>query len=158
MSLRWAYRAVDGTGRRVRGAEEAADPEQLARTLERRGLVLVRAEPAERQPGQSSVLSRFRTKAQVLELTRALAALLPAGLPLARALGAASHLVDGRTREALEGIRQNVERGESLAGALAQYPTHFSPLYVGVVRAGERSGDLDAAFARLATQLEREQY
>ena len=103
MSLRWAYRAVDGAGQRVRGAEEAPDPEQLARTLERRGLVLVRAEPAEREPGQSSVLSRFRTKAQVLELTRALAALLPAGLPLARALGAAAHLVDGRTRDASGG-------------------------------------------------------
>ncbi|HLB36955.1 MAG TPA: hypothetical protein VJL31_10325 [Gemmatimonadales bacterium] len=49
------------------------------------------------------MLSRFRTKAQVLELTRALAALLPAGLPLARALGAAAHLVDGRTRDASGG-------------------------------------------------------
>jgi len=157
MSLRWAYRAVDGAGQRVRGAEEAPDPEQLARTLERRGLVLVRAEPAEREPGQSSVLSRFRTKAQVLELTRALAALLPAGLPLARALSAASHVVDGRTREALEGIRRNVERGENLAAVLAQHPALFSPLYVGVVRAGERSGDLDGAFARLVTQLERDE-
>jgi len=58
----------------------------------------------------------------------------------------------------VEGIRRDVERGESLAAALAQHPALFSPLYVGVVRAGERSGDLDAAFARLAAQLEREEH
>ena len=33
----------------------------------------------------------------------------------------------------------------------------FSPLYVGLIRAGERSGDIDAAFARLADQLERDE-
>jgi general secretion pathway protein F len=35
-------------------------------------------------------------------------------------------------------------------------PALFSPLYVGLVRAGERSGALAGAFERLAVQLERE--
>src|SRR5919108_406389 len=43
-----------------------------------------------------------------------------------------------------------------LGAALAEHPTLFSPLYVGLVRAGERSGDLAGAFGRLALQLERE--
>jgi type II secretory pathway component PulF len=33
----------------------------------------------------------------------------------------------------------------------------FSPLYIGIVRAGERSGSLDAAFERLGQHLERDQ-
>jgi type II secretory pathway component PulF len=40
---------------------------------------------------------------------------------------------------------------------LAQHPRLFSPLYIGLVRAAEKSGDVDAAFARLATQLERDE-
>jgi type II secretory pathway component PulF len=157
MALRWAYRAVDSAGKGVKGAEEAADATQLAVTLERRGLVLVKAEPDAAPSSRPGVTLGFRQAADLLEITRALAALLPAGLPLARALGAAGQLVEGQTRDALDAVKRGVERGESLADALARHPGLFSPLYVGVVRAGERSGDLDGAFLRLSTQLERDE-
>jgi type II secretory pathway component PulF len=49
-----------------------------------------------------------------------------------------------------------VERGESVASALLAHAPLFPPHYVGLVRAGERAGDLGTAFARLADQLERE--
>ena len=56
---------------------------------------------------------------------------------------------------ALVEIRSRVERGSTLSLALAEHPHLFSPLYVGLVRAGERSGDVETSFARLAAQLER---
>src|SRR6266498_6107703 len=150
----FAYQAVDIAGRRVRGREEAASPLALTRGLEARGLVVIDVgeAPAERSGG-----IRFGQRQEVLELTRAVAALLKAGLPLARVLGAAAHVVTGATRDATSAVRARVERGESLADALAAYPALFSPLYVGLVRAGERSGDLAGAFARLAEQLERDE-
>jgi type II secretory pathway component PulF len=49
-----------------------------------------------------------------------------------------------------------ISSGCTLADALARHPRSFSPLYRGVVRAGERSGDLAGAFASLATQLDGE--
>ena len=154
MATRWAYHAVDASGRRVRGAEEAADARQLAETLERRGLMLVRAGTA---PADQASAGPGRGAApQIIEVTRALAALLPAGLPLARALAASAHLVGGRTAGVLADVQGAVERGDALADALGRHPAAFSPFYIGVVRAGERAGDLDGAFARLATQLERE--
>ena len=152
----WTYRAVDAKGKRVRGSAEAAHPRQLPRTLEARGLTLVTADPAASHAGALSAPG-FGSRHQVLEVTRALASLLPAGLPLARALRAATNLATGPVARALDGVRIRVERGESLADALSQHPGLFSPLYVGVVRAGEKSGDLDAAFARLAAQLERDE-
>ncbi|MFN5200206.1 MAG: type II secretion system F family protein [Gemmatimonas sp.] len=84
-----------------------------------------------------------------------MAALLPAGLPLARALDSATDLTSDTTRRSLAECRAAVIRGESLAEALAAFPTLFSPLYVGVVRAGERRGEVAVAFAQLAAQLER---
>ncbi len=86
-----------------------------------------------------------------------MAALLPVGMPLAQALNAASGVASGDVRDALQEVRGRVERGDTLSAALAQHRALFSPLYVGLVRAGEKSGDLDAAFARLADQLERDE-
>jgi len=152
----FAYQAVDGAGKRLRGRAEAASPELLLRSLADRGVVVVDVAAAdETTPGRGLGLAFGRQQA-VLEATRALAALLPAGMPLARALGVAATLTTGAVAEALEAVRRRVERGESVATALAAYPDLFPPLYVGVVRAGEKSGDLDAAFQRLAAQLERD--
>ena len=152
----FAYQAVDPAGKRVRGRAEAASPELLLRSLSDRGVVVLKVIPVEPSTGSGTLALRWGTRQAVLEATRALAALLPAGMPLARALGVAATLTSGPVATALEGVRQRVERGESVATALAAHPDLFSPLYVGVVRAGEKSGDLDAAFQRLATQLERD--
>jgi len=151
----FAYRAVDRSGKRLRGAEDASSPKAMTLTLEARGLVVVDVAECSadhgRQPGM------LGSRQAILEVTRAVAALLRAGLPLARALGAAAHVASGDTATATQAVRARVERGESLATALAAHPALFSPLYVGLVRAGERSGDLAGAFARLADQLERDE-
>ncbi len=152
----FAYHAVDHSGRRIRGSEEAASSAALSRGLETRGLVVVDIVACDTDPGREPGV-HFGRRSEVLEITRALAALLQAGLPLPRALGAAAHLTTGEVKDAVDAVRARVERGDSLATALAGYPTLFSPLYGGLVRAGERSGDLSGAFTRLAEQLEREE-
>jgi type II secretory pathway component PulF len=149
------YRAVDSTGRRVRGTEPATSSIALSQALESRGFVVLEVQEAQESGKQGFSLGLAR-KREVLEVTRALAALLPAGMPLASALDAASHLATGEVRTALEAVRGEVERGRALAESLAQHPALFPPLYVGLIRAGERSGTLDAAFLRLSTQLEHD--
>lgn len=151
----FAYRVVDRSGKRLRGAEEAPSPRALTIALETRGLVVVDVSECPADPGPKPGV--FGNRQAVLEVTRAVAALLRAGLPLARALGAAAHVASGDTATATQAVRARVERGESLATALAAHPALFSPLFVGLVRAGERSGDLAGAFTRLAEQLERDE-
>jgi type II secretory pathway component PulF len=152
----YAYQAVDGAGKRLRGHAQATSSGALARSLEERGLfVLDVAESADGGEGRRGF--RLGRRREVLEVTRALAALLPVGMPLAQALNAASGVASGDVRMALQRVRERVERGDTLSTALAQQRALFPPLYVGLVRAGEKSGDLDAAFARLADQLERDE-
>ena len=152
----WSYDAVDGAGRRARGRLEAAGPDELARTLEARGLTVVDAEPLDGGARHRSLEWRFGARREVLEATRALAALLGAGLPLSRALATAAHVSPGRTARALEEVGLELGRGASLAAALDRHPGLFPRAYIGVVRAGERGGRLAQAFAALAAQLERE--
>jgi len=140
----------------MRGQAQAISSNALTRTLEQRGLLVLEvAESSEAAAAKGGV--RFGRRREVLEVTRAMAALLPVGMPLAQALNAASGVASGGVRAALQEVRARVERGDTLSSALAEHRQLFSPLYVGLVRAGERSGDIDAAFARLATQLERDE-
>jgi type II secretory pathway component PulF len=151
----FAYRAVDRDGRRVRGAQESAAPAALTLELERRGLVVLHVE--ERVASAAPARRGGATRLAVLEVTRALAALLPAGMPLAKALAAAGNVAGGPVGIVLANVRERVERGDALHTALAAHPGTFPPLYVGLVRAGERSGTLAASFGRLGAQLEREE-
>jgi type II secretory pathway component PulF len=128
--------------------------DELSRVLRRDGLLLLDAVATSPFPDRGLIF-RFRQKRQVLEVTRALAALLAAGLPLAQALSAASNMASGGVSGALAKVKERVERGDHLAEALSAHPQLFSPLYVGLARAGERSANLPGAFARLSSQLER---
>ncbi|HVZ47445.1 MAG TPA: type II secretion system F family protein [Gemmatimonadaceae bacterium] len=149
----FAYDAVDVNGRRQSGRSSAESAGALSRSLEERGLFVLRV--AEEAPGAGTSWWRPGRKREVLEFTRAMAALLPVGMPLARALGAATGVATADVAEAILDVKARVERGVPLADALAEHRALFDPLYVGIVRAGERSGDLDAAFGRLAEQIER---
>ena len=151
----FAYEVVTGTGRKSRGREEASSSGALTQSLESRGLFVLTI--AEATGAVNATGFRFGRKREVLEATRALATLLPVGMPLAQALNAATGVTTGDVKDALLDVRTHVERGDTLSTALARHPGLFPPIYIGLVRAGERSGDVDTTFARLAEQLEREE-
>lgn len=153
----FAYQVVDGLGKRQRGEAQAASSGALVRTLEERGLFVLDVAEAAAGAGSGKSSFRFGRRREVLEFTRAMAALLPVGMPLAQALQAASGVSSGDVREAVLDVRSRVERGETLSVSLAGHPRLFSPLYVGLVRAGEKSGDVDTAFTRLSAHLERDE-
>lgn len=152
----FSWLAVDHSGRRIRGFLQVDSASELNCRLHERGLLLVSHEPSERsasRPGWSP--GGCRT---LVEVTRAVASLLTAGMPLTRALSTAGALVGrGPLADALESVRVRVEQGGSVSAALAAHPNLFDPLYVGAVRAGERGSDLAAAFDRLADHVERQE-
>jgi len=155
--MEFVYEAVDESGRRFRGSESAVSAIALNAALEARDWVVLEVAHTESADFIQKRGNGFSRSPDMLEVTRALAALLPAGLPLARALATAGGLTGPEVQAVLRDVQARVERGEPLARTLSEYPRFFSPLYVGLVRAGERSGNLSGAFERLAKQLEREE-
>ncbi|MGQ0813164.1 MAG: type II secretion system F family protein [Gemmatimonadota bacterium] len=149
----FAYQAVDYNGARKHGTLEAASTRAAAAALEASGLFVIDIDNA---PPHTSTERGGSERRAVLELTSALAALLTAGMPLARALDAAKLAVPERLQHVVDQIRREVERGATLSSALANHPHLFSPLYAGVVRAAEKSGDLAGGFEELAGTLERQ--
>lgn len=151
----YAYEAVTTSGKKSRGREEASSTGALTQSLEARGLFVLNI--SEATGSAETPKFRFGRKREVLEATRALATLLPVGMPLSQALNAATGVTSGDVKAAMQDVRTHVERGDTLSTALARHPGLFPPIYIGLVRAGERSGDVDTTFARLAEQLEREE-
>jgi len=155
MMSSFSYRVIDAQGRRTRGVAEAENPDGLTHLLESRGLLVLDVERVTRSDVRALSSTRAARR-DILELTRALAALLGAGLPLSRALVTAAEIVPERAASLAADIRTRTARGDGLAAALDAHGAEFPSMYRGVVRAGERSGDLGGAFAALATQMEAE--
>lgn len=148
----FAFEAVDGAGREVRGVERGATLDGVRDDLSGRGLVVL--DLSERKGREAArIFSRHRR--DLLELTRGVGALLAAGLPARTALAASEH-VAGALTHTLHDVRRRVEKGEALHLALAAHTSVFDAAYVGAVRAGERSGELASAFSEQESRLARE--
>lgn len=151
----FAYRAADRRGHTVAGVMEAADLRTVVERLHQDAYYPI--EVTERQ-GRRSFSGRIRGR-DLVAFTQQLATLLEAGLPLDRALTIQAELTTGtRLRAVTRALLESVRGGSSLGDALARHhPRPFSRLYVNMVRAGERSGALEATLRRLAALLEATQ-
>ena len=151
------YEAADAAGKTDKGVIEADSARQARTLLRARGLtpllVDVLGAQATKRSG-SSFGKRLSAQENAL-VTRQLASLLVAGLPLDEALAA---LADQAERayvgELLAAIRAEVVGGSSLSVALAQHPKDFPDIYRALVSAGEHSGNLGLVLSRLADYIE----
>ena len=111
-------------------------------------------------PGKSSAgigRSPALSTTDVAMMTRQLATLLVAGLPLVEALGVMVDQTEKKTVKSLMAdIREEIRGGASYSAVLERYPREFSQIYVHMVRAGEASGALDQILFRLAEFLEKQ--
>jgi general secretion pathway protein F len=158
---RFRYKAVTSTGEIVEGALEAPNRSAVIDRLRRQGHTPIRADAlAERGEARwwrkRIHLTAKLTDTGVILLTRQLATLLQAGLPLDRALDMIAELeVEGPRLAFVRNVLQAVRGGTPLAEALIAQKAALPPFYVGMVRAGEAGNTLDSVLARLADTLER---
>ena len=102
-------------------------------------------------------LAVFRrvTVDDIAMMTRQLATLVGAGIPLVEAVSALIEQVDKEPlKRVLSTVRDRLNEGSSLAKALEAHPKMFPPLYCNMVAAGEASGTLEAVLVRLADFME----
>jgi general secretion pathway protein F len=158
------YTALDATGRQTKGVVEG-DTARHVRTLLRERQLLptsvteVVAQEAKQTTGFGSFSGGRVSAADLALLTRQLATLSKAGLPLDEALLAVSQQTERpRVQSILMGVRAKVNEGHTLAAGLGEFPRVFPEIYRATVSAGEQSGHLDLVLERLADYTEsREQ-
>ena len=159
----YSFEALNAQGATQKGLIDA-DTAKAARSMLRgRGLVPLAVEPAvsSNSGGRGSGLNMTLWGGRVFNATtlavwtRQLAGLVSSGLPLERALSAlAEEAEKDEQRRLVASLRAEVNAGASFATALGQHPREFSPIYTGVIAAGEQSGQLGTVLESLADDLE----
>lgn len=154
----FAYEVLDEDGRKRSGVIEGDSARQVRQQLRDKGWTPLSVEASLEQEKRraASVFARSISAADLALLTRQLATLIHAGLPVEEALRAVARQSE---RQRISGmvlaIRAKVVEGHTLAHALEQFPGSFPELYRATVAAGEQSGHLDLVLEQLADYTEQ---
>jgi general secretion pathway protein F len=152
MATAYFFKAVAADGKLRTGTLSAETDKHVAQELKRQGLIPVYV-GLEQKSGVALRLPVFERgkRRDILFFTQELSTLLNAGIPLDRALSITAELTEHASfRSLVLDIVRLIKGGKSPADSLAAHPSHFSELYVNMVRAGEASGSLAQIFERLA--------
>jgi general secretion pathway protein F len=151
----FAYQALDAQGRSRRGILQGDTARAVRGLLRERGLNPLSVEEVREGAAVSPLARRGLGGAQLALLTRQLATLIGAGLPIDEALGALSEQAESERQRALTvSLRARVMEGASLAQAMAGFPDAFPELFRASVAAGGPSGRRDTVLERLADYAE----
>lgn len=154
----YEYLALDAAGREKKGVLEGDTAKHVRQLLRERELLPVTVTEAVREEARRQRkigIARGASATDLALLTRQLATLTRAGLPLEEALLAVSQQTEKpRVQSILLGVRSRVMEGHTLASGFAEFPRVFPEIYRATVSAGEQSGHLDEVLERLADYTE----
>src|SRR5579872_7490590 len=157
------YRGIlSASGKQVHGVRDADNAKVLRAVLKREGILLTNAHEEHKARagargkggGGFSLFNRVSID-DVAMMTRQLATLVSAGIPLVESVGALIEQMEKlELKRVLTQVVDRLNEGSSLAKALEAHSNVFSNLYVSMVAAGEASGTLEGVLERLADFME----
>lgn len=157
----YEYRALDPSGREVKGVLEGDTPRQIRAQLRDKKLTPLEVQEAAARAAKTTAGTSFRggiSASDLALITRQIATLAASGTPLEETLAAVSRQTEKqRIKSLLLSVRSKVLEGHTLANALSDFPKVFPEIYRATVAAGEQSGHLDAVLERLANYTEDRQ-
>ncbi len=161
----YEYIALDSGGRRRKGIVDAGSIAAARQKLRETEVFPVEiVETADRKREEAAVrggaIHLFRKVGlqELAVMTRQLATLIGAGLPLVPSLSAlVTQIRHPLLKTTLARIKDEVNEGNSLTQSMSHFPEVFPPFYINMVRAGEASGTMDLVLDRLADFNESQQ-
>lgn len=178
------YNAIDSSGKTLTGTIDASGVNEAVAKLKSMGYFVTSVTPAkaktsEKQPEkgkttQTKTTAKKSSKGlsisipipfiggnkikpkELMIITRQLATLIGAGLPLLRSLRVLKEQRRGAASAILGKIADDIEQGALFSEALSKHPSSFPRIYVAMVKAGEAGGALEIVLSRLAEFMEKE--
>lgn len=157
----YLYEAYDKYKKIVKGEYEATSREEMSGYLLKRDLtpISIRSvnELSKREGGLSTELFSSISNADIIFLVRNIATTVKAGLSIVESLDL---LIKDAKNKLLKKILQEaqavVKNGQPLSSAFEKYSNFFPPIFFGMIKAGEVSGQLDKKLEELAVHLSKE--
>ena len=150
-------------GKYAQGEIEAINKDEAAYKLRGQRLIITSLEKSKAKSTKEEVVEKKSKSVggkvppkEVLIMTKALATMIKAGLPVLEAIGMAKEQINNKKFiPIMEEIYKNVESGQPLSEAFGKYERNFDSVYINMVKAGEASGKLDGFLVKLVEVLEK---
>ena len=158
----YEYKALNNKGKEVSGIIEAESRISASQILKKMDLYpFTISETTEktiekkRRDISISLLLERITRNDISVFTTQFAALVEAGMPVVDAFEIVIQQTEKKSmKRMLSVIKEEVNKGVSLADAFKLFPRQFPPIYINMVKAGEESGSLEIVLMRLADYLQ----
>jgi len=162
----FTFTATASDGKTVTNTSDAVSISELRQRLSQQGYTVKEIKPAKQKGLKADMsvpmpafLERFQ-KVKLTELSifcRQFSTMIDAGVSLVRCLDVlGEQCASPKLKKIIMDLKAEVEAGNMLSKAMSKYPTVFSNLFVGLIRAGEVGGVLEESLQRLSTFLEKD--
>ena len=155
----FSYKAVDASGKDVKGAVEAESRDEAARKIKEQGFtpVSIAKQGVLDKDVNVSFLGKKKIPARDMSVfCRQFSSILKAGVSVINALEMLSEQTENKKlQEAIKRTQDSVEKGETLSDSMKQNE-EFPSILVAMVKAGEASGSLENSLTRMAIQFEKD--
>lgn len=160
----YEYTALNDKGKKLKGIIDAQSTVAARQKLRESNIYLTDLQESSGAKKDSPLkqpmggLFRKVGSREVTVMTRQLATLLGAGLPLVQSLATLiAQTSHPQLKTILSQIKEEVNEGSSFSQTMTHYPQVFPAFYLNMVRAGEASGTLHLVLERLADFSEKQQ-
>lgn len=161
--LTFAYSGRDASGKIVKGKVDAQSESSVVSRLRTMGIAPISITQSSAGTGLNrdisfgGLLDKKVTIKDLSVMSRQLATMIGAGLPLLKALTIlADQSENPKLASTLDEVRSAVEEGGTFSDSLAKHPRAFPPIFVNLVRAGEVGGFLETSLESVAKNYEKE--
>ena len=153
---KYTYKAVDANGKFVKGTVVVADDKSFRDLLHEQSLkcydyrIVNKAKQAKYKPLKVGELIAF---------SRQLSSMLSSGLDLSMSLKMLYERTEKNKKHlktVLAALYEGIQKGESLAAAMATMENTFPSLYISMMKSGEMNGKIDESLVTLADYFEKE--
>lgn len=156
---RYAYTALAGGGKTVKGTVTAENPYSARKQLRARGIHAtdIKQEAAESEV-KSGLLSFFgkAKKTHIIEFTKQMSVLLNSEIKLTESLSVMiEQISDTRFKNVITDMRDRVISGESFTDAMGDYTEYFDVIYISMIKVGEATGTLGRTMETISNFMEK---
>lgn len=155
----YSYLAIDKEGKEKKGTVNSSSKDEATEWLKQSGLVTVSLVDSLAISKEIN-LKFFEKKPKPREMAvfcRQFVSILSAGVNIIATLEMLGEQTENKClSRVIWETRAEVEKGESLAGAMWVNRNIYTDIFITMVEAGEASGSLDVSFTRMAEQFEKD--
>ena len=153
----FVYNAIDKKGKEKKGNIEAENKQRALEKLRQEGLIPIELKEANALNKEISFSIAKKVKPRDLSVfCRQFVSMVSAGVTILDAMEMLSEQTENKKMaEALKEVVVDIKKGETMSSAMKKHPDVFPSIMASMTAAGEASGKLETAFARMAVQFEK---